>query len=67
MKGIVFRMLFDLIEKKFGYQVIDEIVTITNLKSGFIYAFAKTYPFEELEIIGKEIELKSGIPINKLI
>lgn len=66
MKGIVFRMLFDLIEDRFGYQVVDEIITKTNLKSGGVYTSVGTYPFLELEMIGKELELKSGIPLNRL-
>ncbi|QGY45684.1 hypothetical protein GM418_19010 [Maribellus comscasis] len=66
MKGIVFRMLLDLVEDRFGYQMVDEIIIASNLKSKGVYTSVGTYPYSELIALCTELEKKTGISVEKL-
>lgn len=48
MKGIVFTEFLDLVEKKFGYEVVDQIITDSNLASNGVYTAIGTYPHSEI-------------------
>ena len=48
MKGIVFTEFLDLVEKKFGYEVVDQIIVDSNLKSNGVYTAVGTYPHSEI-------------------
>jgi len=48
MKGIVFTEFLDLVEEKFGYETVDQIITDSNLESKGIYTAVGTYPHSEI-------------------
>ena len=48
MKGIVFSEFMDLVEEKFGWETIDELIESTNLPSGGSYTAVGTYPHSEI-------------------
>ncbi|GAB5409015.1 MAG: heme NO-binding domain-containing protein [Balneolaceae bacterium] len=48
MKGIVFTEFFEMVEEKFGYEMVDKIITTSNLESEGIYTAIGTYPFSEM-------------------
>ncbi|MCG6186898.1 heme NO-binding domain-containing protein [Maribellus maritimus] len=66
MEGIVFRMLLDLVENRFGYAMVDKIITTSNLKRNGVYTPVGTYPYHELIALSREPEEKTGIVIDKL-
>lgn len=48
MKGIVFTEFLDMVEKKFGYEVVDQIIQDSNLDSKGVYTAIGTYPHSEV-------------------
>ena len=48
MKGIVFREFLAMVETKYGYSVVDEIIEKSNIKSKGAYTSVGTYPHEEM-------------------
>ena len=48
MKGIVFTEFLDMVEKKFGYDVVDEILSKSELSSNGIYTAVGTYDHHEI-------------------
>ncbi len=55
MKGIVFTEFLEMIEKKYGYEMVDLILTKSNLESEGIYTSIGTYSHSEI------IELLSNL------
>lgn len=66
MKGIVFRMLFDMIEDQFGYEMVDRVIQKSNLESKGVYTSVGTYPFSELVAISEGISKQIHLPVSKL-
>jgi hypothetical protein len=48
MKGIVFTEFLDMVEKEFGYEVVDHIIEESKLDSGGVYTSIGTYPHSEI-------------------
>lgn len=48
MKGIVFTEFFEMVEKKFGYEMVDLIISKSELESDGIYTSVGTYPHTEI-------------------
>lgn len=48
MKGIVFNMLSDFVEQRFGMDVWDDLIDVTEPDSKGIYTSVQIYPDEEL-------------------
>lgn len=48
MKGIVFTEFLDMVEQKFGYEIVDQIIEDSDLKSNGIYTAIGTYPHSEV-------------------
>lgn len=48
MKGIVFTEFLDMVEQKFGYEIVDQIIEDSNLQSNGIYTAVGTYPHSEV-------------------
>ncbi|KYG74921.1 heme-NO-binding protein [Roseivirga ehrenbergii] len=67
MKGIVFTEFLEMVETKFGLEMVDYIVESSDLKSKGAYTSIGTYDFVEmLQLIGHLSE-KTAIPAEKLI
>ena len=49
MKGIVFTEFLEMVEQKFGLEVLDQIIIESNLASGGIYTSVGTYDFIEMQ------------------
>lgn len=53
MKGVVFTELIDMVENKFGADMMDDILDECNLETGGAYTAVGTYDHKELlEIVG---------------
>ncbi|NNG08651.1 MAG: heme NO-binding domain-containing protein [Arenibacter sp.] len=48
MKGIVFTEFLEMVESKFGLEVVDEIIEKSSLESEGIYTSVGTYEFNEM-------------------
>ena len=62
MKGIVFTEFLEMVEGKFGYEVVDEIITATNLSTDGVYTSVGTYPHSE--IVGLLMNLSDKVKVD---
>jgi len=67
MKGIVFTEFLDLVEHKFGLEVLDEIISKSNLESGGSYTAVGTYSFSEMLQLLQHLSSKVNISIDDLL
>lgn len=67
MKGIVFTEFLEMVEEKFSYEVVDEILSSEELPSGGIYSAVGTYSHKEMFVLVNNLHKKSGIPISDLL
>jgi len=67
MKGIVFTELLEMVEDKFGYEMVDTLLTETDLPSGGIYTSIGTYDHAEIAALIVKMSEKSNIPVPDLL
>lgn len=67
MKGIVFTMLQDMVEEKFGLDTWEAILEKANPESGGVYTAAESYPDQELFALAAAANELSGIPLPNII
>tara|TARA_R110002072_G_scaffold209497_5_gene367140 strand:- start:12619 stop:13158 length:540 start_codon:yes stop_codon:yes gene_type:complete len=67
MKGIVFTEFLDLVEEKFGLEMVDEIITKSDLESGGVYTSIGTYSFSEMLQLLQHLSAKTNISIDNLL
>jgi len=67
MKGIVFTEFLDLVETKFGLEMVDTIVSNADLPSNGIYTSVGTYSFSEMLSLLVNLNKETGISIDELL
>ena len=67
MKGIVFTGFLDMVEKKFGIEIVDHIITESKLQSEGVYTSVGTYDFVEMQSLLVNLSKKVAIPLDDLI
>lgn len=67
MKGIVFAEFLEMVEKKFGIEVVDQIIEKSNLKSKGIYTSVGTYEFSEMFSLITNLSHQTNIQPQTLI
>jgi len=67
MKGIVFTEFLDLVEAKFGLEMVDEIIEKSQLESKGIYTAIGTYEFSEMLQLLKHLSNNTNISIDNLL
>ncbi len=67
MKGIVFTEFLDLVEDKFGLEMVDKIIDQSKLESSGIYTAIGTYAFSEMLQLLQNLSLNTGIAIDDLL
>ncbi|SFU27504.1 Haem-NO-binding [Pustulibacterium marinum] len=67
MKGIVFTEFLELVEDKFGLEMVDTIITESDLESGGVYTSVGTYEFSEMLQLLQSLNSHTGIPIDDLL
>jgi len=67
MKGIVFTVFLDMVETKYGYETVDELVSNPALQSEGIYPAVGTYSHKELVIMASELALKIDEPVTNVV
>ncbi|XMO86467.1 heme NO-binding domain-containing protein [Algibacter sp. AS12] len=67
MKGIVFTEFLELVEDKFGLEMVDNIINASNLDSGGVYTAVGTYSFSEMLQLLEHLSANTGISIDDLL
>ena len=67
MKGIVFTEFLEMVEQEFGLEIVDKIITNSDLPSDGVYTSVGTYDFFEMQRLIVNLSKETGIPANDLI
>ena len=67
MKGIVFTEFLELVEDKFGLEMVDHIISNSDLESNGIYTSVGTYSFSEMLQLLQHLSANTGISIDDLL
>ncbi len=67
MKGIVFTEFLELVENKFGLEMVDSIINESDLPSGGAYTAVGTYSFSEMLSLLTNLSTKTNISIDDLL
>ncbi|MCL6293947.1 heme NO-binding domain-containing protein [Jejuia spongiicola] len=67
MKGIVFTEFLDLVEDKFGLEMVDKIINESNLESNGVYTSVGTYKFSEMLQLLQHLSANTNISIDDLL
>ncbi len=67
MKGIVFTEFLEMVESKFGLEVVDSIIENSELPSQGIYTSVGTYDFNEMVSLITNLSSEVKVPADDLI
>ena len=67
MKGIVFTEFLELVEDKFGLEMVDNIIINSDLKSNGVYTSVGTYSFSEMLQLLTHLSNNTGLSIDNLL
>lgn len=67
MKGLVFTEFIEFVEDKFGFEISDQIITASNLKSKGVYTAVGTYDFKEMQSLLMNLHKETKIPLPVLL
>ncbi|EAS20798.1 heme NO-binding domain-containing protein [Nonlabens mediterrranea] len=67
MKGIVFTEFLDLVEDKFGLEMVDQIIEQSELPSNGVYTSIGTYSFSEMLQLIQNLSSNTGLSVDQLL
>lgn len=67
MMGQIFTEILELVESKYGYEIVDELLTSSKLHSGGSYTAVGTYNHIELLILVTHLSELVNQPISELV
>jgi hypothetical protein len=67
MKGIVFTEFLEMVESKFGLEIVDEIIENSELPSEGVYTSVGTYEFNEMVSLITQLSSKVNISVDNLL
>ncbi|MFQ3241214.1 MAG: hypothetical protein ACI9JZ_000898 [Lentimonas sp.] len=67
MKGLVFTEFIEMVETKFGYEVLDRLTSLPSLKNHGAYTTVGNYPHGEMLKMLDELHGAVGLPHRELI
>jgi len=67
MKGIVFTEFMDMVESKFGYEMVDSLIEENELPSNGIYTSVGTYQFSEMVTLLVDLSKKTNLEMSQLM
>ncbi len=67
MKGIIFTEFLELVEEKFGLEMVDAIISENDLASGGAYTAVGTYDHGEMVKLVISLSAKCDIPVDTLL
>lgn len=66
MKGIIFSELLELVEDRFGLEMVDDIIEASDLPSGGAYTAVGTYDFSEMLQLLTQLSQRTGLDLGTL-
>ncbi len=67
MKGIVFSEFLEMVEERFGYELVDTLLVESELKSKGIYTAVGTYDFAEMVTLITGLSKHTGLEVSFLL
>jgi hypothetical protein len=67
MKGIVFTEFLEMVESKFGLEIVDKIIENSNLEYDGIYTSIGTYNFSEMTSLITNLSMETDINVSTLL
>ena len=67
MKGIIFTDFLELVEYKFGLEMVDKIINQSDLESNGIYTSVGTYDFAEMLQLLTHLSQNTDISVDDLL
>lgn len=67
MKGIVFTEFLDMVEETYGLEMVDDIITESNLASEGVYTAIGTYSHNEIIQLVTTLSKKTDTPVPDLV
>jgi hypothetical protein len=67
MKGIVFTELLEMVETKFGYELVDQLLQESDLPSGGNYTSIGTYDHAEMITLVHKLSQHTNTPVPELL
>ncbi|MBC7568552.1 MAG: heme NO-binding domain-containing protein [Spirosoma sp.] len=67
MKGIVFTELLEMVEEKYGYEFVDQLLSESDLPSGGIYTAIGTYGHAEIMTLLRHLSQSTNTPVPDLM
>ncbi len=67
MKGIIFTEFLELVEEKFGLEMVDTIISESNLESEGVYTAIGTYEFSEMLQLITHLSKNTDIAVDDLL
>jgi hypothetical protein len=67
MKGIVFTEFLEMVEEKYGIEMVDNIIGNAQLESHGAYTSIGTYTFSEMLQLLQNLSLKTNLSIDTLL
>ncbi len=67
MKGVVFTEFLEMVEDRFGYEVVDHILSASDLKSDGAYTAVGTYEHGEMVQLVTHLSEKTNTPVPVLL
>ncbi|WP_019988236.1 heme NO-binding domain-containing protein [Rudanella lutea] len=67
MKGLVFTEFLEMVEERFGYDIVDQILTTSDLPSGGIYAAVGTYNHSEMITLVEQVSQRTNQSVPELL
>ena len=67
MKGVVFTEFLDMIENKFGLELVDRLIESSDLQSGGSYTSVGTYDYQELIQLVVKLGKETSTPVPALV
>ena len=67
MKGIVFTEFMEMVEKEFGFEVLDKIISLENLHSSGVYTSVGNYPHGDILAMVVKLSKMLEVPVPDLV
>jgi len=67
MKGIVFTNFAEMVESSFGLDMLDRLLSTSQLQSGGAYTAVGTYDHREIVTLVTQLAAETGTPANELL
>ena len=67
MKGIVFTEFLEMVESRFSFDMVDDILDDARPASGGAYTAVGTYPHDEMVALVSALSARSGLAVADLL